>query len=300
MLGVGETRGLLATNKTKQTSKVMNNQRRKNRAFTLIELLVVIAIIAILAAMLLPALAKAKARAQMTSCKNNLAQFTKGSKTWLIDNNEIYPTGCAPNVGGPPGAGGNTPFANLPTMAAACSSSAAGGAAAANYEWQVWMVMSNELNTPKVAYCPAEFASSHNPATTFGGATVSSIPFTNNLNLSYFVNGECNDAYPQQLLAGDHAMGPKSQNETTTPVAATTAFQGFQAGNNTGGVPGANNTFIATNNPGAAWMDNSQHGKVGNVALSDGSVQGFTISKLRDALSHTGDPYNNVLLFPNY
>jgi prepilin-type processing-associated H-X9-DG protein len=63
-------------------------------------------------------------------------------------------------------------------------------------------------------------------------------------------------------------------------------------------VPGANEQALSTNNPYAAWMDNSQHGKVGNVGMGDGSVQGFTISKLRDALKHTGDPYNNVFLFP--
>ena len=91
-----------ANPKTKQGDVIMNaskygSKSGKKRNFTLIELLVVVAIITILAAMLLPALNKARDVAKSASCTNNLKQFGISHAMYINDFDWVLPDG---NVGG--------------------------------------------------------------------------------------------------------------------------------------------------------------------------------------------------------
>jgi prepilin-type N-terminal cleavage/methylation domain-containing protein/prepilin-type processing-associated H-X9-DG protein len=270
----------------------MKKFSQKIRAFTLIELLVVIAIIAILAALLLPALAAAKKKAQRIQCVNNLKQICVAFRLWGGDNQELYPMSVAATRGGAKDAMGTIAVNTLQSQnynpAPATGQPCLG-------VFSIFFVMSNELSTPKILFCPSEYDNQRSQATSFlessgGKAVPGTIYYNNWKNVSYFIGVDADDNYPQMFLSGDHNLG--YMNKNVNPIAGKLFGDGLPAtaalGTNFDQPPIA----VADLTMWVGWGDN-QHSKLGNVAFTDSHVETLNGSALQDALKATGDIQHN-------
>jgi prepilin-type N-terminal cleavage/methylation domain-containing protein len=246
----------------------MKNMHRQNRAFTLIELLVVIAILAALAALLLPAVAGTRPQAQRLTCSNNLKQVGLVFRTWAIDHNGHMPMSVSQAQGG------DSEDVGVRVVG--------GTQAASRGVSKMFLVLSNQLSTPQILFCPAEFDSAtRQTATSFSGVNSSTnrVPYLNDYNISYFIGVDASEAYPRMFLTGDHNLGGNATPPTTIYGSFISLGTNFNS------------------NLGPAWMAN-QHFQQGNVGLADASVEFFSRSRLQDALKSTGGSGRTPGVFP--
>ena len=140
-----------------------------------------IAIIAIMAAMLLPALAAAKNKAQTINSMNNMKQIGLAFRIWEGNHNDQYPWNVSVTNGGVKELcqAGTDGFEKNPAA--------------------IFMVMSNELSTPRILVCPND--PDKQPAPDFQHLTI------NNVSYELRTGTNVSDAYPQAILAVDPING---------------------------------------------------------------------------------------------
>jgi prepilin-type processing-associated H-X9-DG protein len=219
-----------------------------SRAFTLVDLFICIAVLAVVAALFLPNCRIRRTQVHRLNCTNNLKQVGLAFRCWALDNNDKFPMQVSVTNGG--------------TMELVDSGNV----------FKHFQVMSNELSTPRILFCPAESdtnrlsAGSFATVPSFGG----SIPFTNDNEVSYFVGVDADSKWPQMFLCGDRnlAIGAVPLNSGLHPIPTNAAL---------------------------TWA-RPPHENYGNICFADGSVGQFQSRALRMGLRATGVATNRLAI----
>ena len=203
------------------------------RAFTVLELMVVVAMLVLLVTVLLPELAPRRRDIARGHCFNNLKQIGIACRIWADDNNGLYPMEVYTNASGGPLFLGSNVF-------------------------RYFQVMSNELNTPKILVCPADWE--RPTATNFANDV-------GNNHVSYFLGLSCDQSRPQMLLSGDRNI----TNGTSLQNSVLTLGPDHQA----------------------HWTK-MIHNRNGNVGFTDGSVREVDDKQLNAVVAASGTNINRL------